>query len=517
MSRYSVLGVLVLFAAVTCGDDMCPAPDPGSPVCVAPADWFRFPPKESDYHEPTKGVECEFYQFAWQTFLFLIQPDEHEELPKFLKFHTPDQLFGGKSSPRFAARFGAGKQPSYRLLLSPRLEEKKDAEPLSSVLQAVTHSTLVDQTGRAVYYSQHMNKRFEDFLLKYIKDPKTGAIDPSRVQNIAAYQGFPEGCIELKTSWKIAVAGDEQKFFTIEADLSPFKAVPNGQGGTDLVIDTDPAHLRVEKVALVGMHVVATTVNHAEFIWATFEHRDNAPGAEFGMANNAPVDNNKPYTFYKQGTPLQNCNLGNRGKLKFKNGNDQGLKDQILEIQNGPEKVSQVCGEFKYGAAPDGPNAVAQPDPDVCSLNKSVLSQMPDRFGVWKNYALRGAVWIDDPNQFAPGKNFFTMDEDSNMNSQTGIMPPPMNGEPRPYGEGTVLRGEHRLSNPTMETFSQGRTTNFKTQSQSNCFACHTTEAASPDPNPNNLTLDAKLVNVSHIVVNALMYSKSAPPAGPSN
>lgn len=30
-------------------------------------------------------------------------------------------------------------------------------------------------------------------------------------------------------------------------------------------------------VALVGLHVVGTTINHPEFLWATFEHKLNSP------------------------------------------------------------------------------------------------------------------------------------------------------------------------------------------------------------------------------------------------
>lgn len=43
--------------------------------CAAPAEWF---PRttQPDNHEPTPGQSCEFYQWAWQTFLFITQADE---------------------------------------------------------------------------------------------------------------------------------------------------------------------------------------------------------------------------------------------------------------------------------------------------------------------------------------------------------------------------------------------------------------------------------------------------------
>jgi hypothetical protein len=462
--------------------------------CTAPPRWFELPPIESDYHEPPMGNECEFYRFAWQTFLFLIQPQEGQSDPRFLSFRTPAELFGEAATPRFAAKGKMAKNLQTKLSLTPRLEKTRRPEPLSSVLQANSHSTLVDQTGRAVYYAQHVNQRFADFVFQYIKDPKTGVIDPSKLRTIEI--GFPPGCIELKSSWKIAVAGDDDKFFTTSATLAPFKLAADDM---NLEIDTDPAHARDERVALVGIHVVATTVNHSEFIWATFEHRDNAPGAPFNVGDNDPVDT-RSYTFYAQNKPFKACNLGNRGRLRFKNGNMQGLEDQILTIDHGlqGETLTQVCGTFPFGSAPPTQGAAAMPDPDVDSLNKSVrnqLSQIPGRFKYWKNYQLRGAVWIDDPQNFKPDKNFFEEDEAKNPNANMG------------FGEGTILRGEHRLSNPTMETFTQGKVSEVNSQTNSNCFSCHTTKQVTPDPNPTMVEdFPARLVGVSHIIVNGVTY-----------
>jgi hypothetical protein len=476
--------------------------------CTAPARWFQLPPVESDYREPMRGNECEFYRFAWQTFLYLVQPNESESLPKFLSFHTPDQLFGAAAAPRFPALSRLDNAPTYRLLLTPRLEKKPEkvpgssapaADTLGSVLQASSHSTLVDQNGRAVYYAQHVNKRFEDFIHKFIRDPTTGVVDPSKLQTIAAWNGFPEGCIELKTSWKIAAPGDENSFFTTDAGIAPFKV---GADGENLEIDPDPMHVRPARVALVGMHVVATTVNHAEFIWATFEHIDNAPPAAFDLKDNQPVDITRSWTFYSKGALFRNCNAGNRKQVRFKNGSEQGVKDQILVVTSGEERVTQVCGSFAFGSAPQNAGDGAKPDEDVAALNESVLAQMTKdgatakRFGNWKNYRLRGAVWIDNPDDFAPDRNFFQLDEASNPN--------------KPFGEGKVLRGEHRLSNPTMETFTQGKVGDYNTQNNSNCFSCHTTTKSQPEFNPNNLEMPPKLVNVSHIVVNGLLYTKQA-------
>ena len=112
-------------------------------------------------------------------------------------------------------------------------------------------------------------------------------------------------------------------------------------------------------------------------------------------------------------------------------------------------------------------------DPEeIISLNASVHTQLPTGLAVWKNYKMIGAVWLDDPAaSFQPGKKF---DVDAE------------------------LAGETKLSNATMETFTQ--------EGKQHCFQCHDTRQQ--PQSGGNIVLPAKKINVSHILVNAYLFGR---------
>jgi hypothetical protein len=65
-----------------------------------------------------------------------------------------------------------------------------------------------------------------------------------------------------------------------------------------------PGRFTTVTVALVGLHVVGVTVNHPEFIWATFEHNLNSPATPDGTFAPSPTASSpNNYTFYKANTP----------------------------------------------------------------------------------------------------------------------------------------------------------------------------------------------------------------------
>src|ERR1043165_4740252 len=139
-------------------------------ACDAPPEWFIEHPAEPSYSEPPAGNECEFYKLAWQTLLYLIQSDASGD-PIFLSYKSPAELFGGESSPRFAAADSLAKTKTKgpKLLLAPRLSKTQSPSQLGTILQAKSHSVLVDHSGRAVYYAQHVNPAFENFALSLIE------------------------------------------------------------------------------------------------------------------------------------------------------------------------------------------------------------------------------------------------------------------------------------------------------------------------------------------------------------
>jgi hypothetical protein len=422
--------------------------------CPAPAEWFPKTPAPT-YSRPNRDSECDFYMWAWQTFLYITQPDpQGDGRPRFLSFETPTGLFGPNATPRFLKAVKKG-----TLLLAPRLEKEPLIGDLDSVLQAGSLGVLVDQNGKVVYYAQHINSVFVDFV------KQNGYTDMSKLKDAPADQTFPKGSLELKSSWRIVVPGeDTSKVFTTKATV-PLLVVKNGK------IVIDPNKTREETVALLGLHVVGVVEGHPEFVWATFEHNDNAPNLkDMDAEAEAPVDSTRDWTLYAKGTWAQRSNK-KPGKAPQP---PLTFVDQNKQIMN--PKVS-VFRQFRF-----------DDDEQIKDLNKSVQDQLPQNLAVWKNYSFMGAVWLNTPDRdFKLNLDFKKADDDQ-------IKAHPEIGEDPAV---RILGGERELSNTTMETF---------TQSTQSCFSCHKT---TPEPVPGSEdAFPAKLLTVSHVLTGAYINSQ---------
>jgi hypothetical protein len=240
--------------------------------------------------------------------LYITQPQTQGGQPKFLDYETPTNLFGISATPLFE------KVPSNKmLLLAPRLEKDSVATSLDEVFQANSRGILVDQNGRVIYYAQHINDTFSNFVRQ------NGYTDMAKLLAAPADQVFPRGSLELKSSWKVVMPGDDvSSYYTTKARVAKF-VTKTEQG--KVVIKIDPAQTKEETVALLGIHVVGVVAGHPEFIWATFEHDGLAPNLKDKDPNGAtPVDNdlNHRFLLYQTGAAAKDCNQKPGDKLKFK-------------------------------------------------------------------------------------------------------------------------------------------------------------------------------------------------------
>ena len=236
------------------------------------------------------------------------------------------------------------------------LRAGKLREDFASTGQAGTQDVLIDQMGQVVYYEARVNETYYNF----IKD--NGLSTKEGLDGASADQDFPVGAVELKTSWRVVATGGEtfiedaaSRFYTIDAYIQP-------PGKT-------PACVEDATLALVGFHVVGRVEGHPEFIWATFEQRDNAPNCD-----ETPVSGPGPlaaWSFYSSGTDCKvsgTCNVGTR------------------DVTSTP---SEVCRVHASGGG-DSENLG-----NIRALNESVHEQMADD-SVWQNYELVGAVWTNN-------------------------------------------------------------------------------------------------------------------------
>lgn len=389
--------------------------------CIAVREWFPQTPPPAN-SRPDPDSDCAFYKWAWQAFLFVTQPGEGKDRPRFIDFSTRSELNSAKNDQVDGVK-----------TFIPR--------DLAAIRQAGSLGMVIDQSGRVLYYAAHFNDEFA----KFVRD--NALTRSAQLTDVSSDLQFPKGSLELKSSWKVVAAGDDvRRFFTIKTSVPVFKLSSDGE----MLVDTSRS--RQETLALLGMHIVGIVEGHPEFIWATFEHNDNAPDLPVGLSPRAarPVDSTRSWTLYAKGAKASDCNNkpAKSGSLK-----------RFDEQQQTWDATVSVFREFAFGGD-DEPE-------DINRLNDSVHRLLPPELAIWKNYSFMGAMWLNDP------------DRDFKENSD-------FNGTAAAHPERKVLGGDARLSNVTMETF---------TQSIQNCFSCHNTMAKAVG---HQVYVPGRRLNMSH-------------------
>jgi hypothetical protein len=288
------------------------------------------------------------------------------------------------------------------------------------------------QNNSLTYYALQVNDVFaygltgqKDGAFAATKFPTTPA-DLNKIVTFALAHSktLPDAnalAIELKSSWIDATGlpnlGD---YVTIDAKIPTYD--------TSSTTTWTPNGSKQVKLAMTGMHVVGSTAGHPEMLWATFEHINNAPDAQYTYTTTANAAKTVPQStagtwLFSQsnasGTP-------NVQRMEMSGGNIVALQNQTI----GPSNIVRVN---PWGSDATSPSSTG-PNTDIISINNSVISQLAAG-DVRKNYIMRGTTWTI--------------------------------GGAAPSGGNEV--GTNQMANATMETFFQ----------PSNCFACHGTNTFS--------------------------------------
>lgn len=412
--------------------------------CNPESDWFPHSQTPEPNHSAfASKSNCEFHQWSWQMFLWLTKNVNGK--PLFLSMTSPYDLLDVSSEG-----------------LMPRMQKSNSPESFEEYLQAGTDGVMVDQNGKAVYYSQYLN---EDFV-QFIQHNKL--VNPSVVQAFDPDTPFPIGAVELKVSWKVMQPGDYR------SDMFVMSGEVNRLENRDGKIVINPNETETVQLGLVGFHVAGVVNGHPEMIWATFEHKDNAPNVptpkDLRPDKLGPdtVISDKDWTFYEAGTTYQNCNvnLANTNRLTL----DE--KSQTLKPS------TQVCRQFEFGNASADNNSKSDPsirsnDENIASLNQGVHQKL-SADDVWRNYFEVGAIWFKRIDGLRPGMSLENDD---------------------------ILTGSLKLSNATIETYTQDQST------MNNCFRCHNTLHAFPKNNSLDPLPELNL-NISHAFQNIYFWSQ---------
>lgn len=385
--------------------------------CRAPLGWWEskgIPPLFSTAAGPAPKTDCDFHVWSWTAFAHWMQNNNGQ--PLFLSLPTYDDLKSG--DPK-------------RVKVGPRSLSLKPRDPkpkaMDSIEQAGSNGVLVDQNGRAVYYSTHMDPIYFGFTQKYF--------GPTRYKNAAPALSYPIGATVFKASWRIVQPGEPPSgAYTTTATIDLLMS--DGTGG----LKTSGQTQSNVTVALVGVHVVGLIKDHPEFAWGTFEQVGNAPDLPDGMDPNSPNPvSTQSFTFYHAGAPANDSN-------------QQSLQLTINPASQLISPITNVFRQFAYGGAQFSPPGLKQRVADIVSVNQNFQGTIQgggtNVNPVFANYRLIGTVWIL-ANTLNPG--------DGNLDSEA--------------------IGSIDLANSTLETFVQGAGTN--------CFTCHNTSAGGTYPGKN--------------------------------
>jgi hypothetical protein len=417
-----------------------PTPTPTPPrACTIPFGWWEskgLVPFFLDPNGASPTSDCDFQLWSWTAFAHWMQPDPtNNGAPMFLALPTYNDLVPDKGA--------ASTLQAARALVHPRelmlLPRDNQPQSLGSFQQAGPKGVLVDQSGRSVYYTTHMDPIFFAFTQKYF--------GPNNYQKASPTLDYPIGATVLKSSWRIVQPGeDTSNVYTTTATIALLES--DGNGMLKLTGKTQSG----VKVALVGVHVVGVIKDHPEFVWATYEQLNNAPFLPPNMDPHSsdPVSAQN-FTFYKGGTPANKSNLLPNPKT------DPLSIDPASQVIS---PVGNVFQEFEFGGAtPDSRVA------DITSLNtnaqdhiKGGSPKVMDQ--VFANYRLIGSVW-QLANTLKPGDGDMVADSIGSLS----------------------------LDNSTMETFVQA--------ADKNCFTCHNTAGGSSYPGK-NINLSHIISSVLH-------------------
>ncbi len=379
--------------------------------CPASASWVTSP-SQPDFNSNPSSL-CAFYQYSWQSFLYLTSPAYGGAgALNFENYPSVADVFGQGALLEAKENRPVGPPTLFMDKRINRLRtfQARGSEPLSDIEQAGSNGVLVDQNSNVTYYEQYLDPIAAGFI-------KTCDLTVTACQTTMAAQSlrFPAGAIELKISWRPLPSGtpNANTYYTLQ-NVEVLNPQTNMKESVNL--------------GLVGFHLVYTTPNHKEMVWATFEHIANAPDGPC-KGPTTPPSGFSGWSFNKASTT--NCtNINKFTKTKA------------------PYDITQAFRNYPYGS--DSSSSGQSNAATIQALNASVLGILPAS-SVWKNYFLVGAVWTIN-----------------------GVLP-----ANAPNEAGSIF-----LSNATLETFTQwpNPATGITSANKINCFSCHNAETTSTNP-----------------------------------
>jgi len=394
--------------------------------------------------------DCLFNQWSWEAFVWANAPIDGT--PRFLTWQVPDDLLTNTSEvPRTSLlRLDVHMKP---------LHLADGAPSQDGAIVEADGSMLIGQNGYPVYASSHMTPNYFDVIKRNLI--ATGAYQNNPNQD----DYFSVGDAIVKATWYRLAAGEAAPAgsYTTQAEVP---VMQNNCNGANCTVVPSGKYETVT-VALVGMHVVGYAENHPEFVWATFEHKSNAPMfADNSFVFDANASDPGNYTFYKAGTPYSQAAL-----LVETNTNPATVTFDAATGKFSP--ITQVVQMNKTGGdtQPNGPANITA----INVASQGAAANFPNNSPL-QNYNLIGTAWFKPNTYVTTNANWQTLNQ-------------------------TNAVGAISLMNTTAETFLQSA----KGQQGHNCFECHSATSFSyVGIQPKALT--PRRIAISHMVAMGSAY-----------
>ncbi|HBF30268.1 hypothetical protein [Rhizobium sp.] len=420
---------------------------------------------------PENNTKCDFYKWGHQMFLWITSPvggGINITSAQFynVNFINDQGVYIQGDDTGVLKGDKTGKMTGMRASVNTKLLKGLQADTIQPGGQAGGSDGLMSINGSLVYYAVHTNDVYAWFNTAVSNGVIPGTAPfPNTKQDRDAVTAYAKKngvtlndadalTVEIKTSWIDAakVNGDLADYVVITADVPNYVGAVGDKTWT--ISQTQPTITK--RIALVGMHVVGTVKGHPEMVWATFEHKANAPNDSYALSVQQPG-------FEPQTVTVPYNSSGKWNFMQTNGTQDGALVAQMKVNDDGgisatPGNAIQPNNTYRVHAW-GGPSdaSSANNNTQLVTLNENIdfmLANTPNGKDVRSNYVQVGGVWTSNGSI-------------------------PSNASDNVAQVGSLL-----LANATMETYHQKTGQGIIPAFQNGCFGCHNTGTTKKNPTP---------------------------------
>lgn len=290
---------------------------------------------------------------------------------------------------------------------------------------------LADKNGNIVYYEILVGKNQYDYIQSHqLYNANQQAEHIKQNRNIALPLGHDnfQGGLEIKAAWLHVADPENPKWKQYKTSAA-------------VIYDPETEGCQHSVIALVGMHIVHKTASQPQWIWATFEHVNNAPDTASIQSDGRVTGD---YTFYDNSCSVKPVPASCKAKV---------LKGAPVTETSCEVNVSPAYYLDAAGHCPAYPVRVSRDFPikdttdnHVASLNQVVQQLITENNAdsVFANYQLVNVLWSS-----------------AAVNDNTPPGNPPVT--PLSISGETPSLTTVPVANTMLETYAQGF----------NCLSCH--------------------------------------------